>query len=303
MKKTSVVIVNYNVRELILTCLRTLYAFHPEEDLEVIVVDNQSSDGSVEAIRNEFPQVILIANTTNAGFPKANNQGFEIATGDYIFMLNPDTEFIQPAISSLRMYLDTHPEYAFVAPKLLNTDRSIQGSIWRYPSLTSVFCESFYLHAFLKKKNYADKDRDHVFEVETCSGAAIYFRKSLLERIGNLDETMFWIEDVEFCFRANHAGEKGVYLPEAQIVHHIGQSAKKNYNISLSNQVFNKIKFFGKHHGVIQTTLVKLISLIHVLYKILVFGLLSPLKVIYWRKFKAYCYTLPKVFNPPKGIA
>lgn len=302
-KKVSVVIVNYNVRDLILTSLRTLYQFNSSENLEVIVVDNHSADDSCDAIKREFPQVILLENDFNAGFPKGNNQGFELATGEYIFMLNPDTEFKENSIDRMTDYLDKHPDISLIAPKLLNSDGSFQLSAWRYPTVTSVFCEAFYLTFFLKKKNYADKDFNAPFEGESFSGAALFFRRALFEKVGVLDETMFWIEDVEFCWRINHSGLKSMYFPGTQILHHVGQSAKKNYTISLSNQIFNKIKFFSKHGSRFQAIMVKWISLFHVVFKIILFGLLSPIKVTYFRKLKAYLYTLPKVFNPPKGIA
>lgn len=301
--KVSVVIVNYNVKELLLTCLRSLYLYHTSIPIEVIVVDNNSKDDSCVAIKKEFPHVILIENQENEGFPKGNNQGFAIAKGDYIFMLNPDTEFTENSIEKLVEFNDANKDIDLIGPKLLNSDKSIQYSAWRYPTITSVFCETFYLKGFLKKKNYQDKKWDELFEAETFSGAAIFFRKEVLEKIGNLDETMFWIEDVEFCYRANHAGLKCIYFPKTEIIHHIGQSAKKNYNISLSNQVYNKIKFFKKHNSFFEWLIILFISIIHVLYKIVLFGILSPFNPVYWRKFKAYIYTFPKLFNPPDGIA
>lgn len=302
--KVSIVIVNYNVKDLILTCIRSLYQFCGNAgDLEIIVIDNQSIDGSCQAIRTEFPGVILIENSENEGFPKANNQGFSIAKGDYIFMLNPDTEFQENSIEKLRQFLEDNKTVGIVAPGLLNTDGTHQSSVWRYPSLFSIFCEFHYLTSLLKRKNYLDKDFTKQFEAESFSGAAIFFRKSVLDKIGNLDETMFWIEDVEFCYRAVQNGIKCVYFPETKIIHHIGQSAKKNYTISISNQVFNKIKFFNKHHSNFSAKLVILLSFLHVVQKSIVFGVLSPFNVVYKRKAAAYRYTLFKVFNPPKGIA
>lgn len=302
--KVSIVIVNYNVKDLILTCIRSLYQFCGNAgDFEIIVIDNQSIDGSCQAIRTEFPGVILIENSENEGFPKANNQGFSIAKGDYIFMLNPDTEFQENSIEKLRQFLEDNKTVGIVAPGLLNTDGTHQSSVWRYPSLFSIFCEFHYLTSLLKRKNYLDKDFTKQFEAESFSGAAIFFRKSILDEIGNLDETMFWIEDVEFCYRAVQNGIKCVYFPETKIIHHIGQSAKKNYTISISNQVFNKIKFFNKHHSNFSAKLVILLSFLHVVQKSIVFGILSPFNVVYKRKAAAYRYTLFKVFNPPKGIA
>ncbi len=299
----SIVIVNYNVKDLVLTCLKSLYFYLPSTfSIETILVDNNSSDESVAAIAKEFPQVVLIENKFNAGFPAANNQAFEIAKGKYIFMLNPDTEFLDDAIQNLFSYMENHPEIDLLAPKLLNSDRSRQLSVWRYPTLWYLFCETHYLKFFLNTKNYFDKDLTKPFEADAFSGAAIFFKKEIVHKIGMLDETMFWIEDVEFCYRANHFNLKLIYNPEIQIVHHIGQSAKKNYNISLSNQIVNKIKFYKKFHSTFQWQLVVLLSFYHVITKFIVFGLLSPFNKTYYRKAKAYLYTLPLVFNPPMGM-
>ena len=303
MIEISIVIVNYNVKKLVLKCLSTLYKYLPSSiAIETIVVDNNSSDGSVEAIALNFPEVIIIANFFNAGFPAANNQAFEIAKGKYIFMLNPDTEFLDDAVAKLYFYMEQNSQTSIVAPELLNTDGSHQSNVWRFPKLWYIFCETHYLGLFLKEKNYADKDLSKPFEAESVSGAAMLFRKNIVDKIGMLDETMFWIEDVEFCYRAYHAGLKLLYFPDAKVLHHIGQSAKKNYNISISNQIFNKIKFFKKHHNTFEWMMVVLMSFYHVIIKIIAFGFLAPFKAEYFRKTKAYLYTLPRIFNPPKSM-
>lgn len=300
----SVVIVSYNVKDLLLTCLNSLYKHLSSElNVEVLVVDNHSSDQTVSAVAQQFPQVKLIANSHNAGFPAANNQAFQLAKGKYIFMLNPDTEFHEDVIGKLYEKMERDPQVSLIAPKLLNSDGSLQKSVWRFPNLWTVFCEMHYLNVFLGPKNYSDKNKDTPFVAESFSGAAIFFRREVLEKIGMLDETMFWIEDTEFCYRAHRAGLTLLYYPEVKLLHHIGQSAKKNYNISLSNQIFNKIKFFRKHYSKVEYLLVMLLSFYHVLFKLVVFGLLSPFKKTYALKARAYAFTLPKVFNPPKGIA
>jgi GT2 family glycosyltransferase len=270
--------------------------------MEIIVVDNASKDGSCEWIKAQFPFVKLIENKENVGFPKANNQGFEIAKGKFIFMLNPDTEFIDSAIDQMLLAMEQHPEIGFLAPKLLNTDGSHQPSVWRFPRLRDVFFEMYYLKFFAGHKNYRDKNLEEPFYAESFSGAAILFRSDLLKLVGGLDERMFWIEDVEFCYRLHDHHIKGLYFPQARIFHHIGQSAKKNYNISISNQVFNKIKFFRRHHAAWKANMVIAFSFVHAFLKWMVFLILSPINVIYFRKSKAYAYTMFKVFNPPKGI-
>jgi N-acetylglucosaminyl-diphospho-decaprenol L-rhamnosyltransferase len=299
----SVVIVSYKVKDLLLDCLATLYRTTSQKvAMEVLVVDNASKDGSVEAIREKFPQVLLLANENNAGFPAANNQAFRLAKGKYVFMLNPDTAFSDDAVGLLYQYMEDHRECSLIAPALLNSDGSHQPSVWRHPRFRYLFSETFYLPFWLGEKNYQDKDLSVSIEAECFSGAAILFRREVLDQIGYLDETMFWIEDTEFCFRAFHAGLTLIYYPVAKVTHHSGQSAKKNYNISISNQIYNKIKFYRKHHNRFEQNAVVLLSLIHVIYKIVVFGFLSPVNKTYFRKAKAYCYTLPGIFNPPIGV-
>ncbi len=300
----SIIIVNYNVRILIQKCLTSIFESLKDSNLkfEVIVIDNCSADGSNEMIKNEFKNVILIENKVNVGFPAANNQGFNICQGSFVFMLNPDTEIIDDAIEKLFHFISKHKEYALIAPKLLNTNRTHQYSVWRFPTLYYVFAELFHLNFLIKRKNYIDKDFNQLFIADSFSGAALFFNRSLLDEIGLLNESLFWIEDIDYCFRINAAGLKMAYYPEAQIIHHIGQSAKKNYNISISNQIYNKIKFFNTHHSHLKTNVVKLLSFFGVLFKIVSFLILSPFKEVYRLKLKAYIYTLSRVFNPPQGI-
>ncbi len=297
----SIIIVSYNVRDYLLECLESLYS-GSYKNFEVIVVDNASKDDSVNAVRLRYPQCIIIENKNNTGFPAANNQGFTIAKGRYMLMLNPDAFLYKDTLQNLFDYMEKNPYTDIAAPQLFNSDGSIQQSVWRFPTLGSIFSEMFYLKFFLNKKNYNDIDKSKAFEAESFSGAAIMFRRSVIEKIGMLDESLFWIEDVDFCYRAKQAGLKLVYYPDAKAVHHISKSAKSNYKISVSNQVFNKIKFFRKHKGPIQFLIIVLLSFVFSLLKLLFFVLLSPFSRIYFKKAIAYAYTLPRVFNPPKSI-
>ena len=142
--KVSIVIVNYNVKDLILKCLHSIIKFSSNlNELEIIVVDNNSSDDSVSVIKKTFPEVFVIENNINVGFPVANNQAFKIAKGEFIFMLNPDTEFLDDAIPQLSAFLEENPTTALVAPKLLNTDRSLQRSFWRFPRIKYIVADDF----------------------------------------------------------------------------------------------------------------------------------------------------------------
>lgn len=294
----SIVIVNYNVKDLVVNCINSIYRFFPDNLLfEIIVIDNNSSDGSVEEIGKLFPMVHVIENNFNAGFPEANNQGFRISKGRYIFMLNPDTEIASKDISGFLEYLKLHSEISAVCPMLINTDGSHQLSIWKFPTFFSVIAEMLYLHKLIKKKFYLDKDFSQPFLAESASGAALLFRRELIDEIGELNEYLFWIEDVDFCYRMNKSGHKLMYYPHSKIIHHIGQSAKKNYKVSVSNQVFNKIKFFKVHQPGFNVFLLSVFSFFYCLFKGLVFFILSPFSTIYFKKAWAYWYTSFRVFN------
>jgi GT2 family glycosyltransferase len=128
--EVSVIIVSYNVKQLLFTCLDTLYKFNSILNFEVIVIDNESKDGSVQMVKESFPNVHLIENNFNAGFSGANNQGMRIAKGEFIFLLNPDTEFLDDSLVKLVTFTKSQPEISLVAPKLLNSDHSLQISVW-----------------------------------------------------------------------------------------------------------------------------------------------------------------------------
>lgn len=297
----SIIIVSYNVRDYLLECLESMFT-GSFQNFEVIVVDNASNDNSVSSVRQKYPQCKIIENARNVGFPSANNQAFRMAQGRYIFMLNPDAFLYKNTLQSLFDFLEKNKDADLVAPQLLNSDGTLQQSVWRFPTLCSIFSEMFYLKFFLNKKNYNDIDKSKPFEADSFSGAAIMFRRPVIEKIGMLDENLFWIEDVDFCYRAHLAGMKLIYYPEAKAVHHISKSAKSNYKISVSNQVFNKIKFFKKHKGTGSYIIIVCLSFFFCLIKLLIFVMLSPFSKIYFRKARAYAYTLPRVFNPPKTI-
>ena len=194
----SIIIINYNVKELLLKCLASVYNnTNPSYVFEVIVVDNASTDKSIEAVKEKFPQASVIENKNNLGFPAANNQGFRLAKGKYIFMLNPDTEIDNDTLMILSDVLNKNSDIALVAPKLFNTDGSLQYSAWRFPTIRYIAADLFYLSKLIGSKYYTEKNFDQPFEVDSVSGAAMFFRKELLDQYGFLNEKLFWIEDID----------------------------------------------------------------------------------------------------------
>ncbi|MFM2226353.1 MAG: hypothetical protein RJA07_2555 [Bacteroidota bacterium] len=296
MKKVSIIIVNYNVKDLLLQTISSVYANSKGLQTEIIVVDNNSKDDSVKALKKQFPQVILIENKFNAGFSGANNQGIEIATGDYIFLLNPDTELKNDAIKILSNFLSSHNDCVVVAPQLLNTDLSVQYSAWQNHSPINLIAETFYLHRFFSTINYPTEKFNSVFQAKTLSGAALFFDRKWLNELVGLDENLFWMEDIDFCFRAQQLG-KIYYCNEAIVIHHSGQSQKKNYNVSISNQLLSKLKYYKKHFNSIAVWVANISCFIFILSRCFMFTILSPLKEIYKIKRKAYFYTLKRYFR------
>jgi len=298
----SIVIVNYNAKQLLLTCIQTVFDHCGNLSIELIVVDNASKDGSVEALKRQFPKVKIIENTENAGFPAANNQAFAVVQGAYIMMLNPDTEFLEDSLNVMLSYLKSNQDVSLVGPRLLNTDGSRQLSVWRFPRIRYILAEMFYLNMLTPGRFYLKTDLEKPTEVESMSGAVMFFNKKLIDKVGLLDTYLFWIEDVDFCYRIKERGGKVVYLPQTKVKHHIGGSAKKDYTISLSIQIFNKIKFYKVHYSTFKTAIVVFLGFFNACLRFTVFGILSPLGRVYYLKSKAYLYTIPRVFNPPANI-
>lgn len=297
MTDISVIIVNYNVRQLLLDCLNSLYRHIPQGlVLETIVIDNNSSDGSVEAVLSDFPQVTVIANKFNAGFSGGNNQGMSIAKGRFLFLLNPDTEVLDNALRQLFSYISGDPGCAIVAPQLLNTDHSLQVSAWKEHSAWDLVLETFFLHRLFGLLEYPPGQFAKTAEVKACSGAALLFRKTLTEQIGMLDEQLFWMEDIDFCLRARQHG-KLVYLHTAQVVHHSGQSQKKNYNVAVSNQLLSKLKYYKKHFSAFYVILAAFSCFVFIVSRLLAFSILSPFRKLFRLKAKAYFYTLKRFFR------
>ena len=216
--KISIIIVSYNVKDFLFNCIVSVQKYFSEA--EIIVVDNNSSDGSVEMLKQNFPLVKLIDNKENKGFSGANNQGIVMARSENILLLNPDTEVIDGALNKMISFLETQKELCIVGPQLLNTDKTLQKSCWKFPKVIEIIAETFYLHLLFNSKYYSNKKQETVFEVDALSGAALLFKKELLQKIGILDENLFWMEDVDLCYRNKKSGGSNIYFPEAKIIHH-----------------------------------------------------------------------------------
>ena len=278
MPDLSVIIVNWNVRDLLRRCLHSILASLPACQLEIIVVDNGSTDGSPEMVRTEFPQVHLLANPDNRGFTAANNQGLAVARGRYVLLLNPDTEVVGDALETLVAFADAHPDVGVVGPQLLNPDGTVQSSRRRFPTLATALLESTWLQPYAPRRLLAryyvlDRPDDEVQDVDWVTGAALMARREAVEQVGPLDEGFFmYSEELDWCRRFRAAGWRVVYLPTARVIHHEGKSSEQVLPARHIHFQTSKIRYFRKYHGPAAAEVLRLVLLSNYLWQIGVEG-------------------------------
>lgn len=254
--KLSIVIVCWNVREDLIRCLRSIEENRPSYSFEIIVVDNASTDGTIDVIKKDFSKVTVLANNENRGFAAANNQGIEISKGEYILFLNPDTIVHPYSLDNLINFLDNNDDVGACGPKLLNSDGTTQRSVRRFPSFRGALHRHTafrFLGIFkdeYKKWMMKDFGYNRQTDVEQLMGAALITRRSVVQQVGMMDESFFlYYEEVDLCYRIKHAGWRNVFLPGVRITHLGGRSAKQ---IPVDKHIMamaSLLKFFRKHRG------------------------------------------------------
>ncbi len=253
--RLSIVVLSWNTRDLLRACLASLRAAEQPEPTEVIVVDNASDDGSADMVAAEFPEVVLLCNAENQGFARGCNQGMELSTGEYVLLLNSDTEVRGRVLVRLVEFLDAHREYGAAAPRLSNPDGSIQRASKRFPRLrTALFfgppMERWFPDS-AELRRYTMRDWDHASErdVEQPPAACLCLRKSALDVVGRFDEDLWlFYNDVDLSLRLARAGFATRYLPDVEVLHHEGASTSK-FKPFLTVWQENRLRFFRKHHG------------------------------------------------------
>jgi GT2 family glycosyltransferase len=270
----TVVIVNWNVRDLLATCLHSILDPGTRLDsdgpgiwqlafpgvspctIEVIVVDSASTDGSVDMVRHAFPAVELLASGENLGYTGGNNLGIRASHGRYVLILNPDTEVIGAALPTMVAYLDEHADVGVLGPQLLWPDGTVQSSRRRFPNLTTALVESTFLQkwfpdlAVLRRYYVLDRPDDAVSEVGWVSGACMLVRRAAIDVVGLLDDGYFmYSEEMDWQKRMQGAGWRVVYVPLAQVVHHEGKSSEQMVALRHSRFARSRARYFAKHHG------------------------------------------------------
>ena len=247
MPDASVVVVTYNALPWIEKSIESV------QDEEVVVVDNGSTDGTVDVVRELFPQARLIERE-NLGLASGWNAGLAVVTGRYFMLLNADAWLTDGSLARLVEFADAHPEAAVVGPKLLNTDGTLQRSVRGFPTMWRLSTEYFFLRKLapgsqLLNAFYAGGfEHDEVREVEVVMGACMLVRREAVEQVGSLDESFFlFSEETDWCYRFEQAGWKVFFFPGAECVHvggasHGGRMFREN--------VRGHLRFLAKHRGV-----------------------------------------------------
>lgn len=272
----SIIIVNYNTKDLILHCLQSIFEKTVDIRFEVIVVDNASVDGSCAAIKEKFPQVCLVSSENNLGFGKANNLGVKQALGTFLFLLNSDTLLIENSIKILKDFLENSndPTIAVVGCKLLDKNKNPHISYGNFPSIYQEIFEYGLLKIF--KKYYAEKLSLSIVDkgtekknVDYIIGADMFFKKSIFDAIGGFDEDFFlYYEETEICFRLTKLGYKIVWNPDTSIIHYIGSSGKtsEKFNYWIFEQLqISKNLYYKKCYGNLMAKTIKYLSFLKTL--------------------------------------
>ncbi len=255
--KISIIIVSYNVKDYISQCIRSIYKSSlNQNEYEVIVIDNDSHDGTSDTIKQNFDKVILHQNNINEGFSKAVNKGITLSQGEYICILNPDVIIQETTLSNLLNFQSLNPNLGAIGPKILNSDGTIQHSCKRsFPTpLNSLFRLTGLDRIFPKSKffgqynlTYLDIDKEH--EVDVISGACMMVPKKIFQKIGNFDERFFMFgEDIDICHRIKAAGYKICYVPTSEIIHYKGESVK-NAPFDMINVFYSAMDLYFKKYS------------------------------------------------------
>lgn len=253
----SIIVVNYNTQELLAQCLESIYRKMSHLNYEILVVDNASSDGSADMVKQRFPEVKLIENHKNLGFATANNQALRQAEGKHILLLNSDTIALPSTVEMMRDFISHNPMVGAVGCKILNPDFTVEATARRFPRplnalfgrksvLTKLFPKNRFSGAYLACLNV---NSEIPFEVDWVSAACMMVKREIIEEVGLLDEDffMYW-EDADWCYRIKAAGWKIYYVPGAQIIHLEGASSNGKDNkliIEFHKSVF---LYYRKHY-------------------------------------------------------
>jgi len=289
----SIIIVNWNTKDYLEKCLKSLETYHNPADGEIIVIDNNSTDGSCKLVEIHFPSVILIKCKENLGFSKANNLGILQSKGRYLFLINSDIEILGDCFSELIYNLESDPLIGILGPKILNSDMTLQRSWTVFPSLWRIILRTMALdtlweHLFRKDADQNTPTLTSCNEVEVLFGSFWVVRKTSLEEVGLLDEDYFmYAEDLDWCYRFKKYGWKICYCPQTEVIHYGGISSSKNpLKYALIKRDSDTL-FIQKHSAILYLFFV-LMNILGDLFRFMCFSTLYMFKRSEHLKYKVF---------------
>lgn len=281
----SVIIVNWNTKEMLLDCLKSLTKQNISYTNEIIVVDNGSTDGSQEAVRAAFPDVQIIENNANLGFAKANNIGILKSRGRYVCLINSDVIVMDNCLQHLMTFMDSNTKIGIAGPKILNPNLTLQNSCRSLPTLWNNLSPALGLDKIFKNMpffsgvNMRFFDHRSVRKVEALAGCCLIIRKTALDQVGLFDEQYFiYFEETDLCKRFGQAGWDIVFCPDASIIHHHGASSAKDparFNIE---QMKSQMKYWKKYNSRITLIIFQFILLLQHGARLILRSILYPFK-------------------------
>ncbi len=286
MHRLSIVIVTLNSGAFLPACLGSIVSRKSSIPLEVIVVDNASTDDTVGYLKKSFPQVRLIVNDENVGFNRANNRGIRESSGDLVLLLNPDTKVEEGALESLAEFLLSENDLAAAGPKILNGDGSLQRTGVSFPTLWNVLLEAFFLNILFPRSRIFGRHRrlyehpDAVVEVDYLQGSCLMVKREVFDKVGLLDERFFmYFDELEFCYRCKLLGWKVKYDPAAVVTHYGGGGTAFYDEVRLMHFHRSFLTFLKKHYGPARTFLFRTLLLLRALIRWLLFSCASVVPV------------------------
>ncbi|MDH3500796.1 MAG: glycosyltransferase family 2 protein, partial [Acidimicrobiia bacterium] len=258
----SFVIVSWNAEQYLLEAIASIYSEWGADDAEVIVVDNDSSDGSAASVKECFPNVTVIVNESNEGFARGTNAGIAAASGDLLFLVNVDALLLPGSLDRMVEFMESHPDVGLMGPRVLNTDRSLQRSARRRPTLARAVARALALDNLLPGLTF--HAHAGTADVDVLSGAFWVVRRDSLEEVGGLDEGFFmYAEDLDWSFRFAASGWRVVYFSDADVVHHGARSSAQapvRFYVEMRRA---DLRYWRKHHGSPAMVVYALVLIVH----------------------------------------
>lgn len=253
--RIALIIISYNTRVDLKAALDSIRRLPEAGELEVVVVDNGSRDGSIEMVRDLYPEVLLVINERNGGYSQACNRGIMATQAPYVMVLNSDIEFDRGGPREMAEWMEANPSIGAAGPRVLNSDGTVQFSCRDFPSLTvslghAFLGELFPNNPFTRSYHMKDCGHDRDMGVEWVSGAAMLLRRTACEEVGGFDEGYFmYVEDVDLCWRLRQAGWEIRYYPRVEIIHHIARSSSQQSTRMLYQHHRSMFRFYRRRHA------------------------------------------------------